>query len=266
MAKPKSHPPTLDAAAQVRMEANLRSLQKTDPSILSISGSATYCVTYQLLGVPPAPPKWEKKNIEGALFIARCNGNTYKLVVLNRNSPTNHVQTLNGGIQTKIMQQILMLKDGSTILGLYFHDEEERTSIHTCINETLQAINDGGGDDSSGGGGGTTPTPQPQHSTNSEKVDPIATGSLLSMLGINPASNQTDNNNNNNNNGGQLPPTPPSSDTQPATILDKQALKLTLLSLIQDDRFLDLIHSQYAKVAQAKGLGLTVVTSKDQKK
>jgi hypothetical protein len=35
-------------------------------------------------------------------------------------------------------------------------------------------------------------------------------------------------------------------------VLDKKSLQLTLLSLIQDDRFIDLVHSQYLKVVRTR--------------
>ena len=35
-------------------------------------------------------------------------------------------------------------------------------------------------------------------------------------------------------------------------VLDKKSLQLALLSLIQDERFLDLLHAQYLKVAHAR--------------
>jgi hypothetical protein len=37
-----------------------------------------------------------------------------------------------------------------------------------------------------------------------------------------------------------------------SAVLDKKSLQLTLLSLLQDDRFLDLVHSQYLKVVRAR--------------
>jgi len=37
--------------------------------------------------------------------------------------------------------------------------------------------------------------------------------------------------------------------------LDKKALKLSLMSLLQDDRFLDLIHAQYLKIVKARSSG-----------
>ena len=39
--------------------------------------------------------------------------------------------------------------------------------------------------------------------------------------------------------------------------LDKKSLQLSLLSLIQDDRFIDLIHSQYVKVVRARATKLS---------
>ena len=49
-------------------------------------------------------------------------------------------------------------------------------------------------------------------------------------------------------------PTHPStsSHNQKTIVFDKKSLQLSLLSLIQDERFLDLIHAQYLKVAHAR--------------
>mmetsp|Transcript_51664 Transcript_51664/g.76567 ORF Transcript_51664/g.76567 Transcript_51664/m.76567 type:complete len:338 (+) Transcript_51664:105-1118(+) len=49
---------------------------------------------------------------------------------------------------------------------------------------------------------------------------------------------------------------------QQNVILDKKTLQLTLLSLIQDERFLDLIHAQYLKVAHARAKNATDKTGK----
>ena len=46
--------------------------------------------------------------------------------------------------------------------------------------------------------------------------------------------------------------TPPPSVPGGSVALDKKALQLTLLSLIQDERFLDLLHSQYLHVVHAR--------------
>ena len=52
-------------------------------------------------------------------------------------------------------------------------------------------------------------------------------------------------------------PTPPHRQASPNSTLqqptlDKKSLQLALLSLIQDERFLDLLHAQYLKVAHAR--------------
>ena len=43
-----------------------------------------------------------------------------------------------------------------------------------------------------------------------------------------------------------------STTTSTTPVLDKKSLQLALLSLIQDDRFLDLLHSQYLRVARTR--------------
>jgi mRNA-decapping enzyme 1B len=44
----------------------------------------------------------------------------------------------------------------------------------------------------------------------------------------------------------------PSLNATGGVALDKKSLQLALLSLIQDDRFLDLLHSQYLRVVHAR--------------
>jgi mRNA-decapping enzyme 1B len=63
----------------------------------------------------------------------------------------------------------------------------------------------------------------------------------------------SDNNNSNNSGGGysQQRNMSPSGGGQ-SPVLDKKSLQLALLSLIQDERFLDLLHAQYLKVAHAR--------------
>ena len=53
---------------------------------------------------------------------------------------------------------------------------------------------------------------------------------------------------------GTTTPTPSSASSMipPGVALDKKSLQLALLSLIQDERFIDLLHAQYLKVAHAR--------------
>jgi hypothetical protein len=48
---------------EARRAANLRVLQRIDPSIIGIVGSATHVVLYEFL---ETTQKWEKQNCEGA--------------------------------------------------------------------------------------------------------------------------------------------------------------------------------------------------------
>jgi mRNA-decapping enzyme 1B len=89
-------------------------------------------------------------------------------------------------------------------------------------------------------------------------VDPdAAAAALLSPLTIRNGNTSTQQQQ-------QQPPTPPVHRPSPSTpqhsalggaespVLDKKSLQLALLSLLHDERFLDLIHAQYLKVAHAR--------------
>ena len=52
--------------------------------------------------------------------------------------------------------------------------------------------------------------------------------------------------------GGTDTPTRSGTPNMPGVALDKKSLQLALLSLIQDERFIDLLHAQYLKVAHAR--------------
>lgn len=87
-----------------------------------------------------------------------------------------------------------------------------------------------------------------------ENVNVEATASLMMALGIKKEPEppkKTTNNNKNKNKSKQQQSQQPSQ--PPQVVIDKKSLQLTLLSLIQDERFIDLIHAQYLKVVNARG-------------
>ena len=143
---------------------------------------------------------------------------------------------------------LLASQVGPVVRGLYFHDPAEMTTIQSLLG---RIIND-----------------QVQV-TSKETVNREATASLMSALGINkpsPPSNAQSSSTPPNPTSQPLPPhttshaaapaspaaAPASPAAAPNLVLDKKGLQLTLLSLIQDDRFIDLLHAQYLKVATAR--------------
>lgn len=108
----------------LKLNANLRVLQRLDRSIVDILVSASHIAMYSLTAGPS--PTWEKKDVEGSLFVVKKDGMAFDLVVLNRNNPANFVHELDESVQVKIMEKLLMFKKGEQVHGLYFHDTKER--------------------------------------------------------------------------------------------------------------------------------------------
>lgn len=215
----------LNINENARKQANLRLLQRSiDPSITDILGSATHVVLYRF------QDQWEKENVEGSLFLAtRPSG--YILVILNRSSTDNFKIELSATFQLQHNDPYLIFKqpeNGQTIIrGIWFPNANERVIMNDMLTNILDHLKN---------------TPPPN-------VDQAAAfAALLSPLKLSagagtaatPKTAKTP----------EPKPSPSQQSNQP--VLDKKSLQLALLSLIQDDRFLDLLHAQYLKVARAR--------------
>ena len=228
----------LNINEDARKQANLRLLQRTmDPSISDILGSATHVVLYKY------QDQWEKLNIEGSLFLAvRSSG--YLLVILNRNSTENFKVELSANFQLQHNDPYLIFKQPensqTTIRGIWFPNAKERLLMNDLLTSILDHLK-------------SAPPP------NANIDHGAAFAALLSPLSIGTAAATTP--------AAAKPPqgkgtaTPPIRQASPSQqsnhqpTLDKKSLQLALLSLIQDDRFLDLLHAQYLKVQNRREAG-----------
>jgi mRNA-decapping enzyme 1B len=273
-------------AEKARHDANLRLLQrKVDPAIAEILGNASHVVLYHF---QQHSNSWEKSNVEGSMFLTvRPAG--YLLVILNRNSPTNYPIVLTRDFQLQQNDPYLIFKNYEqdeaanagnramvpTIRGIWFPNDNERSQMNDLLSHILQDLRDNKplplllqqrSEVATMGGTGT----------GSGTIDPAsATAALLASLNVSVSSSSA----------GQAAaaaakaaaaaatsPTQwaaaagvrqasPSSNSigsggggggghQPT--LDKKSLQLALLSLIQDERFLDLLHAKYLMVHHAR--------------
>lgn len=223
---------------EARKEANLRVLQRQDPAIVDILGSATHVVLYEFIA-----PSWQKLDVEGSLFLVkRREMPRFRLFVLNRNAAENYSVDITPSFQISEKDPYLMYRkpDGS-IQGIWFHSGPEREQMAALLEKVVKSL----------------------------AVDP----DLLSPLTIGGSteSNTTNGNATSQQTATTQPPTPPVHRPSPSTtpqqqrrtsgggqtvpespVLDKKSLQMALLSLLHDDRFLDLIHAQYLKVAHAR--------------
>jgi mRNA-decapping enzyme 1B len=247
----------LSVNEQARMEANLRLLQRsTDNTITNILGTATHVVLYKF---QQSTQSWEKSNVEGSLFLAvRPMG--YLLLILNRNSPENYQLSVNKDFQLQHKDPYLIFKqheEGATVIrGIWFPDAQERAIMNGLLTQVLQLLR------TNPPVSAPAPTPAPAVASIDQGA---AIAALLSpfSLGTNDATSAVPTSGVTRN--GAIPTitttsaasnTPPSRQLSPSTgqapVLDKKSLQLALLSLIQDERFLDLLHAQYLKVSQAR--------------
>lgn len=238
----------LNINEEARKEANLRLLQRSmDPSISDILGSATHVVLYKF---SQSTQSWEKSNVEGGLFLAvRPSG--FLLVIVNRNSPDNYPIELSANFQLQHQDPYLIFRQvekGETVIrGIWFPNADERALVNDLLNKVLAKLR-------SAPPPAPVPPRAPVPSVSTTAVPTLDHGAAFAVL-MSPLTL-------NSNTAAAAPDATPQSTTnirqqspsqasnQP--MLDKKSLQLALLSLIQDERFIDLLHAQYLKVAQAR--------------
>ena len=199
--------------------------------------------------------------MEGSLFVTkRSDAPRFKLVVLNRSSTENLEVPITASFQMQVKDPYMIFRDSAaskgrgtdeTIRGIWFHDGKERDSVASYLEQVVKSlvkIEE------------MERAHTPRLDLLSEKAetpyvsrDPNvdAGAALLATLNMGPKIQSQ---------------APPKADTQQEPkqsthsttphsqnlVLDKKNLQLSLLSLIQDERFLDLIHAQYLKVVHSR--------------
>lgn len=265
---------TIDA--ETRRKANLRVLQRLDSNIVDLAITATHVVLYEY---STTTAQWEKKNVEGSLFVTkRSDAPRFKLIILNRSSTENLEVPITATFQMQVKEPYMIFRDGTamgggsgssganeTIRGIWFHDGKERDQIASYLEQVVKNLGKIEEMERNQQQQQATSSSKSQSSANiNDTIRKDAGAALLSTLTLGS-----------NNNKATYsaaastspPPSNPSATTQqyntspgPSThqnlVLDKKSLQLSLLSLIQDDRFLDLIHAQYLKVVHTRATRL----------
>lgn len=271
---------TIDA--ETRRKANLRVLQRLDSNIVDLAITATHVVLYEY---STTTAQWEKKNVEGSLFVTkRSDAPRFKLIILNRSSTENLEVPITATFQMQVKEPYMIFRDGTaavgggssganeTIRGIWFHDGKERDQIASYLEQVVKNLGKIEEMERNQQQQATSKSPSSSNDIN-DTIRKDAGAALLSTLTLGS----------NNNKAAAAaaatspPPSNPSATTQqyntspgPSThqnfVLDKKSLQLSLLSLIQDDRFLDLIHAQYLKVVHTRATRLKQQQQQQQQK
>ena len=124
------------------------------------------------------------------------------------------------------------------IMGVWFHEGKERETISYLLRRVILSFTDIKAED-------TTVT---NEIISDEKISyGQAVSSLLSSLRIGAEGSETVTSSQSKGREKEE-----SVDSHESVVLDKKSLQLSLLSLLQDDRFVDIIHAQYLRVVKAR--------------
>lgn len=256
---------------EARRQANLKLLQRTcDASIQAMLQSATHVVLYEF-----KDNNWAKCGVEGSCFLVASTKCVVQMIILNRNSANNFALTVQTHLQVQDQDPFLILQESTAkpprTLGIWFHSADERVAMATQLQMAIQQLASQTFVFPVVAVAAATAAPPraplpAAHEVTQDERDHLA--ALLSNTALAAAAAAADDGggggggarshsapkaattaggSNNNNNASPSQQMPGGS-----VALDKKALQLTLLSLIQDERFLDLLHSQYLRVVHAR--------------
>ena len=219
--------------------------------------------------------QWEKKNVEGSLFVTkRSDAPRFKLIILNRSSTENLEVPITATFQMQVKEPYMIFRDGTaavgggssganeTIRGIWFHDGKERDQIASYLEQVVKNL--GKIEEMERNQQQATSSKSPSSSNNiNDTIRKDAGAALLSTLTLGSNNNKaasaaaaTSPPPSNSSAATQQYNTSPGPSTHQNLVLDKKSLQLSLLSLIQDERFLDLIHAQYLKVVHTRATRL----------
>ena len=118
--------------------ATLKVLQKTDPSVVEILGSASHVTLY---GFDLDQQAWSRKNVEGSLFVVRRNATpTFQFVVLNRLSTENTVEDLLGAFEFELSPPYLLYRSSTEVNGIWFYKQEECDEMSALFDKITGAF------------------------------------------------------------------------------------------------------------------------------
>ena len=118
--------------------ATLKVLQKTDPSVVEILGSASHVTLY---GFDLDQQAWSRKNVEGSLFVVRRNATpTFQFVVLNRLSTENTVEDLLGAFEFELSPPYLLYRSSTEVNGIWFYKQEECDAMSALFDKITGAF------------------------------------------------------------------------------------------------------------------------------
>jgi len=119
---------------------NLRVLQRRDSAVTDILGQCNHVTLYVF---EPITKKWDRKDVEGAMFLLQRNEPPfYQLFVLNQLHLGDVSIPLTEECQFRRKDPYIMLRSGDVIDGIWIYDEDQRDMMSDLIQNILQRVHD----------------------------------------------------------------------------------------------------------------------------
>lgn len=187
------------------LQLNLATLQRSDPRITQVIETAAHVTLYRF---SKETNSWEKKDIEGSLFIVRRNAKPFfQFWVMNRLNTNDMVEDLGPDFQLQIAEPYLLYRNNKgEVNGIWFYNPDERSRISAKFQQIIE---------------GTLPEP-PREPPN---VNPPRSSLMPTQL---------------------FPPQSQTKETKPkSAVLTKDELRAILKQLVEDEQFIDKVHLAY---------------------
>jgi len=125
-------------AERWKMERNLKVLKRFDPLVKEILGSASHVALYEF---DLAGNKWERRNVEGSLFVLRRSAEPeHQLFIMNKKSTDNFTEELSAGFTFEVQLPYLIYRSSSdAVVGMWFLHETECIETEQLLRQIMQS-------------------------------------------------------------------------------------------------------------------------------
>eukprot|EP00873_Tetraselmis_striata_P037159 jgi/Tetstr1/457423/TSEL_004209.t1 len=124
-------------AERAKAEVNLKVLRRFDAATEEILAHAPHVALYDF-NVPES--KWNRKDIEGSLFLVRRSAQPqFRLLVMNKKSPNNYTEDVTADFSSELNPPYLIYRNAQgEVVGIWFYQEGECEAIQKWL-EQVQA-------------------------------------------------------------------------------------------------------------------------------
>ncbi|XP_044731849.1 mRNA-decapping enzyme 1B [Chrysoperla carnea] len=123
--------------SELRM--NVTALKRVDPYVKDIIDTASHVALYSF---NREENKWEKTEIEGALFVYNRNGQPQNsIIIMNRLNTNNLVEPVVQKLDLQLQAPFLLYRNSRfRIYGIWFYDKEECVRIASLLEKLIEEV------------------------------------------------------------------------------------------------------------------------------